>query len=68
MKPHATGAARGEFNPVASRIPGIDVCELMPRTAEITRHLSIIRSLHHDQTFHGAGTHFMQAKPLRHLF
>jgi len=58
MKPNATGAARGEFNPIASHVPGIDVCELMPRTAQITRHLSIIRSLHHDQTFHGAGTHY----------
>ena len=58
MKPEATGTARGEFNPIASRVPGIDVCEWMPRTAQLTKHLSIVRSLHHDQTFHGAGTHY----------
>ena len=58
MKPNATGAARGEFNPISSRVPGIDVCELMPRTSQLTGHLSIIRSLHHDQTFHGGGTHY----------
>ena len=58
MKPQATGAARGEFDPIASRVPGIDICQYMPRTAELTQHLAIIRSMHHDQTFHGAGTHF----------
>ena len=58
MKPKATGAARGEFDPIASRVPGIDVCEFMPKTAQMTHHLSIIRSMHHDQTFHGGGTHY----------
>ena len=58
MKPRATGAARGEFNPVASQVPGIDVCEFLPRTARLTQHLAIIRSMHHDQTFHGGGTHY----------
>ena len=58
MKPKATGAARGEFDPIASRVPGIDVCEFMPKTASLTHHLSIIRSMHHDQTFHGGGTHY----------
>ena len=58
MKPKATGAARGEFDPIASRVPGIDVCEFMPKTAALTHHLSIIRSMHHDQTFHGGGTHY----------
>ena len=57
MKPNATGAARGEFNPIHSNVPGIDVCEWMPRTARVTQHLAVIRSMHHDQTFHGAGTH-----------
>lgn len=57
MKPDATGHARGEFNPIRSSVPGLDVCEFMPHTTRVAQHLAVIRSMHHDSTFHGAGTH-----------
>jgi len=57
MKPKATGHPRGEFDPIQSVVPGMDVCEFLPHTAKVTNHLAVIRSMHHDQTFHGAGTH-----------
>ena len=58
MKPRAPGAARGEFGPIASQVTGIGGCGFMPRTGRLTQHLAIIRSMHHDQTFHGGGTHY----------
>ncbi|MEE3369481.1 MAG: DUF1501 domain-containing protein [Planctomycetota bacterium] len=46
MKPAAPAEIRGEFQPIASRVPGIDVCELMPRTAGIMDKLAVVRSLY----------------------
>ncbi len=33
MKPEAAAEIRGEFNPIATRTPGIDVCEHLPLLA-----------------------------------
>jgi hypothetical protein len=33
MKPGAPNGVGGEFRPIASTAPGIDVCELLPQTA-----------------------------------
>lgn len=58
MKPKGPDAARGEFRPIATNVPGIDICELMPNLARRVHHLAILRSVYHDQTFHGAGCHY----------
>src|SRR3569623_1704305 len=34
MKPNAPAEFRGEFRPIRSNVPGLDVCELMPRLAK----------------------------------
>ena len=34
MKPDAPPEIRGEFKPIRSRLPGCDVCELLPHTAQ----------------------------------
>src|SRR5262245_66133142 len=33
LKPEAPAEIRGEFRPIASNVPGIEVCELLPRLA-----------------------------------
>ncbi len=33
LKPDAPSEIRGEFRPIATNVPGIDICELMPRLA-----------------------------------
>jgi hypothetical protein len=45
LKPDAPAEVRGEFRPIATNMPGIEICELMPRLAGLTDKLSIIRSL-----------------------
>ena len=57
MKPEAPEAPRGIFRPIPTNVPGIDICELLPMMARTAHRYTIIRSTHHDQTFHGAGTH-----------
>ena len=45
LKPDAPAEIRGEFRPIATNVPGIDICELMPRLARMADKLAIIRSL-----------------------
>jgi hypothetical protein len=46
MKPQAPVEFRGEFRPIHSNVPGIDICELMPRQAQIADKLAILHGLH----------------------
>jgi len=43
MKPDAPVEIRGEFLPIPSNVPGLDVCELMPRLSRVADKFSIIR-------------------------
>ena len=46
MKPQAPVEFRGEFRPIRSNVSGMEVCELMPRQAQIMDKLAILRGLH----------------------
>ena len=45
LKPAAPSEIRGDFNPIATKIPGFQICELMPKVAEIADKFAFIRSL-----------------------
>lgn len=51
MKPNAPVEYRGEFKPIPTVVPGIDLCEWLPRSAAIMDKWSIIRSLEHPQEY-----------------
>ncbi len=56
-KPGAPLDYRGPFAPVATRVPGIRICELFPQLAAVGDTFSVVRSLHHGSNDHGvAGT------------
>src|SRR5947208_7232527 len=57
-KPNAPSQYRGEFNPIATAVPGIHVGEHMPRLARHTDKLAIIRSMHHRSSAHGKGMYW----------
>ena len=46
MKPEAPAEVRGEFSPISTTVPGIQVCEHLPLCAQATHKFSIIRSMH----------------------
>jgi hypothetical protein len=48
MKPEAPVEIRGEFKPIATTVPGIQMCEHLPRLARVAHHATIIRSAHHN--------------------
>ncbi len=56
-KPNAPLEYRGPFGTIPTRIPGVRICELFPKIASLTNHLSVIRSLNTTSSDHGvAGT------------
>ncbi|MFO1019197.1 MAG: DUF1501 domain-containing protein [Planctomycetales bacterium] len=54
MKPNAPKEVRGNYQPIATNAPGIQVCEHLPLCARIMDKVSIIRSMHHPMTNHNA--------------
>src|SRR5262245_51837421 len=45
MKPAAPAEIRGEFQPISTNVPGIQICEHTPRLAQITDKLAIVRGI-----------------------
>jgi hypothetical protein len=45
LKPEAPLEIRGEFRPIDTKVPGIRICELLPRLASIADRIAFIRSL-----------------------
>jgi hypothetical protein len=46
-KPEAIADHRSPYKPIATRIPGMQFTELLPRTAQIADKLAVVRSFHH---------------------
>lgn len=58
-KPDAPEGIRGEFRPIATRTPGVRICEHLPLLAERSHLWSMVRSLTHGSNDHSAGHHIM---------
>jgi hypothetical protein len=58
MKPLAPAEVRGEFQPIASTLAGVPVCEHLPLLARQMHRLALIRSVHHDVVDHNAGSYY----------
>jgi hypothetical protein len=57
LKPHAPSDIRGEFNSIATRVPGMQICEHFQQLAGVTDKIAVIRSLHHDDPAHLSSGH-----------
>ncbi len=58
-KPEAPVEIRGQFEPIATKLPGVQFSRHMQRLAAIADRYTVIRSIRHDQGNHGAGNHYM---------
>ena len=45
LKPDAPAEIRGEYNPIKTNVPGMEICELFPKLATMADKFAIIRSL-----------------------
>jgi hypothetical protein len=57
MKPEAPDKIRGEFKPIATAVPGIRMCEHLPRLAAMVNELAIVRSMSHPEGNHLVAVH-----------
>lgn len=65
MKPDAPKEVRGSFQPIATSVPGLQICEHLPRMARVMDKVAIIRSVHHTATLHdSASIHALTGRPL----
>ncbi len=55
LKPEAPDDVRGEFIPIATRTPGLMICEHLPRLAALSDRWALVRSLTHSSNEHSAG-------------
>ncbi|MBC7821119.1 MAG: DUF1501 domain-containing protein, partial [Planctomycetaceae bacterium] len=58
LKPNAPAEVRGEFSPISTIVPGIQIGEHLPLLARHTDKLAIVRSIHHDDASHGRGMYW----------
>jgi len=47
LKPQAPNEVRGEFQPIATSVSGIQLSEHLPRLAKMMQHATLVRSMHH---------------------
>lgn len=59
LKPGAPLEYRGEFRPIPTNVPGIDIGEHLPRQAQMMDKMSIVRSAFHTNAGHGMGSQWM---------
>jgi hypothetical protein len=52
MKPEAPAEVRGEFRPIATSVPGLQICEHLPRISKWMHRATLIRSVTHGYNSH----------------
>lgn len=61
MKPDAAEEIRGDFQPISTRTPGVQICEHLPKLAQHSQLWSMCRSLTHSYNIHWPGFHVMNS-------
>jgi hypothetical protein len=59
LKPDAPPEIRGEFKPIATSVPGLRVCELMPRTARQADKICVLRAVSSNDNAHSSSGYYM---------
>ncbi len=59
MKPDAPDSVRSEFSPIATRTPGLSVCEHLPKMAERTERYAVLRSIATESNGHEEACHML---------
>ncbi|HTN75612.1 MAG TPA: DUF1501 domain-containing protein [Pirellulaceae bacterium] len=57
MKPGAPDTIRGEFKPVSTKVPGLQICEHFKQLPALMDKVAVIRSLGHDDPAHLSSGH-----------
>ncbi len=55
LKPNAPAEFRGEFRPIPTIVPGLEICEHLPKHAQMADKFTLVRSIAHEFADHGGG-------------
>lgn len=56
LKPDASSTVRGEFQPIPTSVPGLQISEHLPHMAKVMHHCGLIRSMHHTNRLHDSAS------------
>ncbi|MCC6586618.1 MAG: DUF1501 domain-containing protein [Bryobacterales bacterium] len=59
MKPDAPIEYRGEFKPISTNVPGLQICEHLPRTAKVCDKLTVLRSMKSRENNHERAINYL---------
>lgn len=70
LKPDAPAEYRGEFNPIKTNVPGMEICEHMPKLALVADKFAILRGVSHSLGAHDLGSQYLNTgnKPIPSLY
>ena len=59
LKPDAPAEIRGEFRPISTSVPGIQISEHLPHLAQAMKNVALVRSVTHGEASHLPASHWM---------
>jgi uncharacterized protein (DUF1501 family) len=59
LKPDAPSEFRGDFRPISTNVPGMELCEHLPRLAQNADKFALLRNFTHTDSGHGPADHWM---------
>jgi hypothetical protein len=59
LKPGAPDTHRGEFKEIKTNVPGVRICEHLPKLAKQADKFAILRGVHHTLAAHGLGSEYL---------
>lgn len=59
LKPEAPAEYRGQFRPISTATPGVEICEHLPRLARRSEQFAIVRGITHNLAAHSLGTRYL---------
>ena len=60
VKPDAPSEIRGPFQAIQTRTPGLHICEHLPRLADVSDKLTVVRTMSHPYNDHSGAGHYIQ--------
>lgn len=59
LKPNAKSEYRGDFSPISTSVPGVQICEHLPKLARRADRYAIVRGISHNLAAHSLGTRYL---------
>ncbi len=59
LKPNASDEYRGEFNPIQTKVEGIEICEHLPKLASVADKFCLLRGVTHTLAAHRLGSDYV---------